>query len=68
MASHTGRLVAVIILALFAIIALMNGYWVGSAFWVLVTLAVGYPFVRGGKVDLQYDPPPMRMVIVEPRA
>lgn len=66
MATHTGRLIAVIILALFAIIALLNGYWIGFAFWILLAFAVGYPFVRRGKIDLHYDPAPVKMVLVDP--
>lgn len=66
MASHTGRLIAVIILALFAIIALLNGYWIGFAFWALIAFAVGYPFVRRGHLDLHYDPDPVKMVLVNP--
>jgi len=68
MATHTGRLIAVMILALFAIIALLNGYWIGFTFWILITLAVGYPFMRRGKIDLNYDPDPVKMVLVDPNS
>lgn len=68
MATHTGRLIAVTILALFAIIALLNGYWFGFAFWILITFAVGYPFMRHGKLDLHYDTDPVKMVLVDPNA
>ncbi len=66
LATHTGRLIAVTILARFAIIALLNGYWMGFTFWILITFAVGYPFVRGGKIDLNYDPDPAKMILVNP--
>lgn len=64
MADHTGRLIATIILGIFAIISLLNGYVVGTLFWALIAFAVGYPFVRGGKLNLQYENPPAKVMMV----
>ena len=57
MGYHTARLIVAIIFMILALSALVTRYWFSAFFWVLLTLAVGYPFMRGGKLDLYYDSP-----------
>jgi len=44
--THTGRLIAVIILMIITLSVALNGYWLGGVFWGLITLAVAYPFIE----------------------
>jgi hypothetical protein len=55
MAYHTARLIITIIFLIFAVSSLVTRYWFSALFWALLTAAVGYPFVRGGKLDLYFD-------------
>ena len=57
MATHTARL---IITVLFLIVAFSNavaGHWFVTLAWAVLAFAVGYPFVRNGRIDLNYDEP-----------
>lgn len=52
---HTARLVVTVIFLIFAVYALATRYWFSAFFWGLLAIVVGYPFVRGGKLNLNYD-------------
>ncbi len=65
MATHTARLIVTIILLIFAVGALAAGAPISAIFWGLIAAAVGYPFVRGGKLNLNYDDP-VKVNIVSP--
>lgn len=64
MGDHTARLIVTIIFLIFAVSSLVTRYWFSAFFWALLTVAVGYPFVQGGKLDLYYDTSPKSEVIV----
>ena len=68
MGLHTARLIFTILLLIFAIAGLVAGYWFQAIFWALIMMAVGYPFVRNGRVDLYYDDAPTRVIIYTPVA
>jgi hypothetical protein len=57
MAYHTARLIVTIVFLILAVSALVTRYWFSAFFWVLLAAAVGYPFIRGGKLDLYYSTP-----------
>ena len=65
MASHTARLIFTILFFIFAVSGLVSGFWFSALFWALVAVAVGYPFVRGGHLNLNYNDTPT-MVVFEP--
>lgn len=54
---HIARLIVTIVFLILAVSALVTRYWFSAIFWVLLVAAVGYPFVRGGKLDLYYPTP-----------
>ena len=57
MQTHTTRLIFTIIFLALATAGAVRGYWFSAVFWVLIMIAVGYPFVRKGRLDLYYDDP-----------
>jgi len=57
MAYHTARLVVTIIFMMLALSALTTRYWLSALFWALLAVAVGYPFVQSGKLNLYYGSP-----------
>ena len=65
MGYHTARLIFTIIFFMFALSSLVSGYWLQAIFWALITMAVGYPFVRSGRVNLYYEDAPTQVVIYE---
>lgn len=58
--THTARLIFTVLFLIFAVSAIVQGAALSGFFWLLVAAAVGYPFVRGGKLDLNY--PDMEIV------
>lgn len=64
MATHTGRLIVTIIFMIFAISALIRGSWFWALAWTLFTIAVGHPFVRDGRIVLDYDDTPREVVTI----
>lgn len=60
---HTARLIVTIIFMILAVSALVTRYWFSAFFWALLSLAVGYPFIRSGKLDLYYDSPGRTTVV-----
>jgi hypothetical protein len=65
MGLHTARLIFTIIFLIFALSGLVAGYWVQAIVWVLIAFAVGYPFVRNGRIDLYYEDAPTQVFILE---
>ena len=65
MALHTARLIFTVIFLIFALAGLVTGYWFQALFWVLIAFAVGYPFVRDGRIDLYYEDPPTKVIIYQ---
>ena len=61
---HTTRLIITIIFMILAVSALVTRFWFSAFFWILLSLTVGYPFIRGGKLNLYYTKPG-RTTIVE---
>lgn len=55
MATHSVRLLITALFFIMAVAGLMAGYALSGLFWLLAAFAVGYPFVRNGKIDLNYD-------------
>lgn len=68
MGLHTARLIFTIIFLILALSGLVTGYWYQALFWALIALAVGYPFVRNGRIDLYYDDSPARILVFAPVA
>jgi hypothetical protein len=69
MAVHSGRLILTALFLIFLVTGLFSNspkkpaaYWGSALFWALMAIAVGYPFVRGGKIDLNYDDAPIPVV------
>lgn len=63
MTTHTTRLIFTIIFLVLAVAGISSGFWFQAIFWVAIAFAVGYPFIRGGRIDLYYDDP-VRLVIL----
>ena len=61
---HTARLIVTIVFMILAVSALVTRYWFSAFFWVLLAAVVGFPFLRGGKLDLYY-PSPGRTINIE---
>lgn len=57
MQTHTTRLIFTIIFLILATVDAVRGYWFSAVFWTLIMIAVGYPFVQKGRLDLYYDDP-----------
>lgn len=55
MGYHIARLIFTIILIIFTLTSLAHRVWPMALFWALITAAVGYPFIQGGKLNLNYD-------------
>jgi len=66
MATHTARLIFTILFLVFAVSGLVSGYWFQALVWALIAFAVGYPFVRKGRVDLYYEGDSDRVVYYVP--
>jgi hypothetical protein len=66
MSLHTTRLILTVIFFIFALAGLISGYWFQALFWALITIAVGAPFVRNGRIDLYYDDAPTKVIIYQP--
>lgn len=66
MVLHTARLIITILFFILALAGLVTGYWFQALFWALLAVAVGYPFVRHGRIDLYYDDTPTKVVIYQP--
>ena len=62
---HTARLIVTIVFLILAVSALATRYWFSAFFWALLAAAVGYPFIRGGKLDLYYDSPGRKTTYIE---
>lgn len=63
MATHTARLIFTIIFLVLAVSGLVSGFWFSALFWALIAMAVGYPFVRGGRLNLNYNDSPALFVL-----
>lgn len=63
MTLHVARLIVTILLFVLALAGLAAGHWFQALFWALIMIAVGYPFVRHGRVDLHYERDPVKVVI-----
>lgn len=64
MATHTGRLILTIIALILVVAGAATGYWAQAIFWALMAMAIGYPFVRNGRINLNYDDDPVPVAIV----
>ena len=63
MSDHTARLIITIIFLILAFSSAVTFSWFSVVLFALLAFAVGYPFLRGGKLNLFYnDPQPVYIV------